>query len=404
MRKRKGGFFRSFKFKLILLAIFLVFVLLLMIAHMIQSIMSAGKEKSDSDPSKSRGGYSATIESYRPLVTKLCDEYNTKPESLDLTKFVNCALAVIEIESNGLGNDPMQSSECGYNKEYPNKPNAIQDPEYSLRCGIQYMRDALIKFGVKEATDYDLMASAIQGYNFGIDGWYKWIKENNDCKYTVEMAKKYSAKICSEKGLSSYGTATHGEKFLKAYKKGTAPKINGKGSGFENMVLYYQWDSRWNTYPYGTSTIQSSGCGITCMAMCLATFCDSSIEPPEIADISMKNGGYVTGLGSSMPNVVLACSKLYDFNYANITSKQIEEYVTEKNALIIWGCKGVNESPTGFFSKSNAGHVMLIRDVQDDKYFIADPNNQLNNDPNCSFELSFIEQESKGYYIAIWEK
>lgn len=403
-RKKKGGFLKSLKFKLICLLIGCIFFLLFMIVYTIQGILTGNEEKNaSSDPAKATGGYSATVESYRPLITELCSEYNTK-EEIDLTQFVNCALAVMEIESNGQGADPMQASECGYNTQYANTPNAITDPEYSCRCGVQYMRDALIKFGVTKATDYELIASAIQGYNFGIEGWYNWIKANNNCKYTVEKAKEYSQKICKEKGLKTYGTPTHGEKFLKAYKSATANKKGDEGSGFDNMVLYYQWDSRWHDYPYGTTTIMSSGCGITCMAMCIATFCDSTVTPPIIADISMNNNGYVLGKGSNMQNVVLACSKLYDFNYANITSKQIEEYVTEKNALIIWGCKGVEESPTDYFSKSSAGHVMLIRDVKDGMYYLADPNTEANNDPNTCFELSFIEQESKGYYIAVWEK
>ena len=42
-------------------------------------------------------------------------------------------------ESGGRGKDPMQASECGYNKKYPKKPNGIKDPEYSIDCGVHYL-------------------------------------------------------------------------------------------------------------------------------------------------------------------------------------------------------------------------------------------------------------------------
>lgn len=46
-------------------------------------------------------------------------------------------------ESGGRGTDPMQSSECPYNTEYPNSPGAIQDADYSINVGIQYYADCI---------------------------------------------------------------------------------------------------------------------------------------------------------------------------------------------------------------------------------------------------------------------
>jgi hypothetical protein len=306
---------------------------------------------------------------------------------------VNAILALIQIESGGVGTDPMQASECGYNTEYPRVHNGIEDAEYSCRCGVQYARDAFIKFGVEGADDFDRLAAAVQGYNFGIAGWYAWISERGG-KYTVALAQEYSN---TKMPAGAKGTPTHGQKFLNAYKAGVASASTGAGS-IDNMVYYKQWDERWAKYPYGTSgTIQSSGCGITCMAMVIATFCDKTVTPPTMADLSMKNGGYVPGQGSSMPTVVAAASKKYAISYENISSKDIKKYIQEKNALVIWGCK------TGYFSSSAAGHVMIIRGVTDqDKYLLADPNREENN--SKEFDLSFIVNEAKGYYIAVWKK
>ena len=39
--------------------------------------------------------------------------------------------------------DPMQVSECPYNTEYPSSSGAIQDPEYSIKVGVQYCADCV---------------------------------------------------------------------------------------------------------------------------------------------------------------------------------------------------------------------------------------------------------------------
>ena len=334
------------------------------------------------------GGYPEQVESYRDIVIRLCDEYNTAPDKLDLPAYVNAMLALIQIESGGVGSDPMQASECGYNTKYPRVPNGIQDAEYSLACGIQYARDAFILFGVQGPEDFDRIAAAVQGYNFGITGWYKWISEKGG-KYTVELAQQYSNE-CMPEGAK--GTPTHAQKFLTAYQ-GALTKAPGSAE-LDNIIYYKQWDERWASYPYGNGTIQSSGCGITCMAMIVATFIDNTITPPVMADLSMKNGGYVSGQGSAMPVVVSAAAKEYKLQYKSISFDEIEKYLGN-GAFVIWGCH------TGYFSSSAAGHVMIIRGMQDGKILLADPNREENN--TKAFEPSFIQQEAKGYYIAVWK-
>lgn len=46
-------------------------------------------------------------------------------------------------ESGGRVTDPMQVSECPYNTEYPSSSGAIQDPEYSIKVGVQYCADCV---------------------------------------------------------------------------------------------------------------------------------------------------------------------------------------------------------------------------------------------------------------------
>lgn len=207
-------------------AIFLFFVVCILVIGIVSSISSDNMSNESGYDYGASGGFPDSVESYRSLITQLCEEYNSKPEQLNLTDYVNAMLALIQVESGGIGTDPMQASECGYNKKYSHSPNAIKDAEYSCRCGVQYARDAFIKFGVEGASDMDRLAAAVQGYNFGIDGWYSWISQRGG-KYTVALAKEYSD---TKMPIGAKGTPTHGQKFITAYQNGIAIS-SGNGEG-----------------------------------------------------------------------------------------------------------------------------------------------------------------------------
>lgn len=386
------GIFHKPVVKLVLLSIVIILLIIVVIFVGIYSVIGTDSNSSVSGyDTGTYGGFPAQVEGYRDLIEKLCDRYNTQPDKLELPLYVNAMLALIEIESSGIGTDPMQASECGYNTKYSRSPGAIKDSVYSCECGVQYARDAFIKFGVTGPDDMERLAAAVQGYNFGIDGWYNWISKRGG-KYSVELAKEYSDTMMPE---GAKGTPTHGQKFLNAYKSGISKPISG-GEQLDNIVYYKQWDDRWAGYPYDSSDIQHCGCGVTSMAMVIATFCDGTVTPPVMAKMSMDNGGYVSGQGSSMPVVVAAAAKKYPIKYKEIGISDAEKYIKNKNALIIWGCH------TGYFSSSSAGHVMVIRGVTDSGgILIADPNRTDNN--TKVFTKEFIASEAK-YFIAVWKK
>ena len=72
----------------------------------------------------------ASCEAYR-------DEVSTEAAQYGMSDYVDLILAVMMQESSGQGTDPMQSSEGAYNTQYPQQPNGITDPSYSISCGIQ---------------------------------------------------------------------------------------------------------------------------------------------------------------------------------------------------------------------------------------------------------------------------
>lgn len=262
MKKRKNaGILGKLAFKLsFFCAVFLLFTFCILIMGIVSSVTGDNSQNGAYNYAAG-GGFPDSVEAYRPLITNLCEEYNSKPEELNLSDYVNAMLALIQVESGGTGTDPMQASECGYNKKYAHSPNAIKDAEYSCRCGVQYARDAFIKFGVEGPVDFERLAVAVQGYNFGIDGWYAWISSRGG-KYSVALAQEYSD---TKMPAGAKGTPTHGQKFLTAYQNGIAGssgdeevKVNeniadpgGTGEkmakwGMQYVGCHYSMDYRWS--------------------------------------------------------------------------------------------------------------------------------------------------------------
>lgn len=123
-------------------------------------------------------------------------------------------------ESGGQGNDPMQASECGYNTQYPNTPNGITDPEYSINVGIQNLAACLNAAQVENPVDMDRIKLALQGYNFG-NGYITWA-QNNYGGYTYANAVEFSTIQAERLGWDSYGDTQYVSHVLRYYPFGRA--------------------------------------------------------------------------------------------------------------------------------------------------------------------------------------
>ena len=55
--------------------------------------------------------------------------------------------AIMMQESKGIGNDPMQATNCPLNTKYP---DGITDPDYSIKIGIEFYADCLRKSNVED--------------------------------------------------------------------------------------------------------------------------------------------------------------------------------------------------------------------------------------------------------------
>ena len=184
---------------------------------------------------------SAEVEAYEPLIQKYAKQYGI-PEYVELIK------AVMMQESGGRGLDPMQAAEGSFNTRYPHEPNGIQDPEYSIQCGVQELKAALISAEVENPIDMEHIKLALQGYNFG-NGYISWAKTNYG-GYSYANAVEFSTMQAARLGWDSYGDTQYPAHVLRYYPYGRAFTSGGNQAivevaltqlGNEGGQPYWSW-------------------------------------------------------------------------------------------------------------------------------------------------------------------
>lgn len=130
------------------------------------------------------------------VLTEECESYRSEVEMVaekyGMSDYVNLIMAVMMQESGGRSLDVMQCAEGVVNTRYPHGPNGITDPSYSIDCGIQELKYALEKVECEGPEDLEKIKIALQGYNFGIDGFLAFLKEKGDVRWTEEYAQEYA--------------------------------------------------------------------------------------------------------------------------------------------------------------------------------------------------------------------
>lgn len=184
---------------------------------------------------------SAEVEAYEPFIQKYAKQYGI-PEYVELIK------AVMMQESGGRGLDPMQAAEGSFNTRYPHEPNGIKDPEYSIECGVQELKAALISAEVENPIDMEHIKFALQGYNFG-NGYISWAKANYG-GYSYANAVEFSTMQASRLGWDSYGDTQYPAHVLRYYPYGRAFTSGGNQAivevaltqlGNEGGQPYWSW-------------------------------------------------------------------------------------------------------------------------------------------------------------------
>lgn len=137
----------------------------------------------------------SACESYRPDVEAAAAEYK-------MSDYVDLILALMMQESSGQGPDVLQSSEGAYNTKYPQIPNGITDADYSIECGIQELKYAMEKAGVRNPNDISRIRLALQAYNFGADSYFSYLEKNGITSWSEETAEAFAQMASGENARS----------------------------------------------------------------------------------------------------------------------------------------------------------------------------------------------------------
>lgn len=164
----------------------------------------------------------------------------------EILNYVNYLIAIMEVESHGNGNDPMQSSESA---GLP--PGSFTDPKDSIRQGAYYFAGCL---SLANENSCDLM-TAVQAYNYGT-GFINYVADNGG-RYTLELAisfaEKYSGGIQVDYSNSiavdynggwryAYGNMFYAQlvnQYIYSYEDEAVQKI------VDEAMKYYSWEYTW---------------------------------------------------------------------------------------------------------------------------------------------------------------
>ena len=180
---------------------------------------------------------SKEVNEYYDLISKYASIHG-------IPQYVSLIQAVMQQESGGRGTDPMQSAEGPFNTRFPKVPNGILEPEYSIDCGVQELKNCLTIANVSSPSDIDNIRLALQGYNFG-DAYIPWAIQK-DGRYTYSNASEYSDIQAKKLGWTSYGDKNYVEHVLRYYPYGLS--VMGQGGHRIAEVAKTQLDQKGNQY------------------------------------------------------------------------------------------------------------------------------------------------------------
>lgn len=205
-------------------------LILLIVITLFIGVFSALSDDSSVDTSSAY--VSEEVLAYTATIEKYAKEY-------EIGEYVPLIQAVMMQESGGKGNDPMQSSECSFNEKYPQKPNGITDPDYSIKVGIHYLSECLKKANVKDPSDIENISLALQGYNYG-NGYIQWAIDHFG-GYTKANAKVFSDEMKAKLQTSVYGDPDYVSHVLRYYHLKDIVSIAKTQIGNTGGKKYWSW-------------------------------------------------------------------------------------------------------------------------------------------------------------------
>lgn len=274
------------------------------------------------------GGSNSKIVSLSEEVIAHEDTIRKYAKENDIEDYVSLIQAIMMQESGGKGNDPMQSSESGYNTKFPRVPNGITEAEYSIEVGVKTFSDCIKKANVKDSSDTEHIYLALQGYNYG-NGYIEWALANFG-GYSKYNAQLFSDNKKQELHVSGYGDPLYVDHVMRyvgiTFRGGTNPNFNNleawvtknpyAKSGLYGQCTWFAWGRFYELYGYDP---RFTGNGWDCVDQLLAAHRDKF----ERAD-TPKAGAVFSGIGKNHVGIVLKVNgediTIQDGNYDGKTN------------------------------------------------------------------------------------
>ena len=184
---------------------------------------------------------SGNVSAYDAMIAQYCAQYG-------ITQYAALVEAVMQQESGGSGNDPMQCSESSLNTKFPRQPNGITDPEYSIQVGIEYLASCLRAAKCTSPSDIPGISLALQGYNFG-NGYIAWALQRGG--YSQANAVEFSQMEAEKLGWSGYGDVNYVSHVLRYYSP--------TSSSGRNFIIPIKSGNYTISSPFGSRTDPITG-------------------------------------------------------------------------------------------------------------------------------------------------
>ena len=138
------------------------------------------------------------------------------------------------------------------------------------------------------------------------------------------------------------------------------------------MRIYNQRNPKWANYVYSakpphTETIKTSGCGICSACMIVSNLSDTVIEPPQMADYSVKNGYRIDGVGTSF-GLYTAIAKKYNLKMVQVFDIESAIRCVKNGGLVVCSTNGGTNK---LFS--TAGHLFVMSGIVGSDVEFVDP-------------------------------
>lgn len=147
-------------------------------------------------------------------VTQWQDVISTHAQTYEIEAYIPLISAIMMQESGGRGLDPMQASESGLNTKYPQRPNGITDPFYSIEIGVQVIKNILELTNMPAPNDTVGLSLMLQSYNFG-SGFISYANERGG--YSLPVALDFSIFMAEKMGWRKYGDPEYVPHVLRYY-------------------------------------------------------------------------------------------------------------------------------------------------------------------------------------------